>query len=247
MPAQSTSLFARFRRTVGNLLAPPCAGCGHPRDDCVGFCPECRRVSGMAGAWIYRRLPVRDGFLPVYAMGLYWSEVGAALTPAAQALRAFKYGGDRAAGRCIVHAMTAVSRELAPEKASIIVPIPLHRHRLRARGFNQAAWLARGVAAGSSIRTDPAVLCRTRDDEPQAPLPGRLRRSLAGPAFTANTRRRPVGSVLLVDDVLTTGTTLTRATESLSSVGIPVVAAVVFLLADRSFHIDATSGVSEQS
>lgn len=109
----------------------------------------------------------------------------------------------------------------------LVVPVPLHPRRLRGRGFNQSLELARGLAqstfkgrAGCAVRGDygrlaPHALVRTRDTPPQHTLPraGRMR-NLTG-AFQADPGQVRGRSVLLVDDILTTGATVRAATMEL--------------------------------
>ncbi len=109
----------------------------------------------------------------------------------------------------------------------LIVPVPLHPRRLRGRGFNQSLELARGLAQdkfggkleGTYGRLEPQALVRVRDTPPQHALPRAVRmRNLAG-AFLADPVRIRGRSVLLVDDILTTGATVRAATKELKRCG----------------------------
>ncbi len=105
----------------------------------------------------------------------------------------------------------------------LIVPVPLHPRRLRRRGFNQSLELARGLARGKFGgrygRLEPQVLVRVRDTPPQHTLPRAVRmRNLAG-AFQGDPYLARGRSVLLVDDILTTGATVRAATKELKRCG----------------------------
>ena len=115
----------------------------------------------------------------------------------------------------------------APGKApEWVVPIPLHARRLRARGFNPAALLARDVAAEVGARFLTRALRRTRDTPSQTARGRRERlRNVAG-AFELRRGIPVAGRVWLVDDVVTTGATLEAAARALRRAGCREVVAV---------------------
>lgn len=116
-----------------------------------------------------------------------------------------------------------------PAQAAIdlIVPMPLHPARLRERGFNQAAELARGVARRLAVPLDVSAAQRTRATPPQASLDREARRRNLDHAF-ACTRDLRGQRVLVIDDVLTTGATMDALARTLKLQGAQrVVAGVV--------------------
>lgn len=113
------------------------------------------------------------------------------------------------------------------EQADLVVPVPLARLRLRERGFNQAALLAHALAPQ---QVAPQMLLRLRDTDAQSGLPRAQRlRNLRG-AFVAEPMQRDAlrgRSVVLVDDVMTTGATLEAAARVLRECGAARVSGVV--------------------
>ena len=102
------------------------------------------------------------------------------------------------------------------ERFDAVVPVPLHRSRLRRRGFNQAELLARGVAAGMNAPVSDTlrVVRKTRD---QVELSAAGRRSNVEGAYAVRGGAR--GKILLVDDVFTTGATASSCAETLLEAG----------------------------
>ena len=100
----------------------------------------------------------------------------------------------------------------------IIVPIPLHRKRLAQRGFNQSELIAHEIARrlGFSVNKN---LVRVRNVTPQVELSGNARRKNMTGVFAWRGQGLAGKTVLLVDDVATTGTTLDEAAKTLRSVG----------------------------
>jgi ComF family protein len=110
----------------------------------------------------------------------------------------------------------------------LIIPIPLHRERLRWRGFNQALPLARAIGRASQCPVDPFVLARHRSTPPQVGLGADDRRRNVRGAFAVRHRERIRGrTVLLVDDVMTTGATAHECARVLRAAGARAVDAVV--------------------
>lgn len=107
-----------------------------------------------------------------------------------------------------------------PLDQDVIVPIPLHRDRLRWRGFNQALPLAHALGRAGTVPVDPFVLARCRPTPPQVGLGAGDRRQNVRGAFVVRDRERARDrSVLLVDDVMTTGATAHECARILRAAG----------------------------
>lgn len=102
-----------------------------------------------------------------------------------------------------------------PEGVDIIIPVPLHPLRERERGFNQAALLAAGVGRCLARPVDYRSLSRRLNTPPTSGLTRWERIETLGDAFTSRGGRLKGKVVLLVDDILTTGSTATGCTSAL--------------------------------
>ena len=169
------------------------------------------------------------------------------------------------AGRAMVLALKRYDRlDLAPAMAAwmqraaaqilpntdIVAPVPLHPSRLFRRKFNQSAELARHLAGASSLNYLPDLLTRVRRTESQQGKDRIERKENLRAAITATPRHRESleGSrVLLVDDVLTTGATLSVCTEACYAAGAANVNILVLARVEpyRNIPIFAATNVKE--
>lgn len=100
----------------------------------------------------------------------------------------------------------------------LLVPVPLHPHRLGARGYNQALEIARPIARVLGVPVAPDACQRVRDTPEQAGLPAAARRRNLRAAFAAEALLRGA-RVAVVDDVITTGSTVAAMAEALRRAG----------------------------
>ena len=113
--------------------------------------------------------------------------------------------------------LTTVTRQCTVD---LIVPVPLHIRRLRERGFNQALLLARELSKQTGIPCEQRSLRKIKDTPFQTALKGRERRKNLKAAFRVKKTEEIEGkSVLLVDDVYTTGTTVNECARTLLEAG----------------------------
>ena len=106
-----------------------------------------------------------------------------------------------------------------------VVGVPMHRTKERRRGYNQAELLARTLARRTGIRCDMNLLARTREQATQSKLPKRDRAANVRGAFAASPRAKG-HSILIVDDICTTGETLRACARALIRAGAERVCAI---------------------
>ncbi len=132
----------------------------------------------------------------------------------------FKRGGRLDGVSLFARWMAQAGEELLPD-VDLILPVPLHRWRLLTRGFNQSAVLAQRIAVLTGRAWAPSILQRHRSTPSQQGLSAAERqRNITSAAFRVRGGERVAGArLLLVDDVLTTGTTLSACVSVLRRAG----------------------------
>jgi len=186
---------------IGKITHPICVICGlpffsgedHPCGDCSNHPPPFDRARSAA----------------IYAGSLQ------------PAITHFKFGRKTGLAKPLGKLMAeSLIGEFEPGEIDCIIPVPLHRKRLRWRGFNQALLLAREISAATGLWVDPLTLKRIRETRPQTRLPFKERGENVRGAF-AVVRETFVRdrSILLVDDVFTTGSTIIECSRMLKKAG----------------------------
>ena len=170
------------------------------------------------------------------------------------AIHAFKYRKLKPAARPLGRLLASAIAQLADQAPGelLVVPVPLHRSKLRGRGFNQARTLAaealqqlRRSHPNWQLSLAPAALLRQRATESQAGLTPRQRRLNLRGAFGVSAPDTVAGKdVLLIDDILTTGATARSAAKALLDAGARSVWVATLARARRHSPVYSGSAVS---
>ena len=225
---QFTSAASRLVRSVLDFTLPPrCGGCGTIVDDVDSFCADCWKQLEFLGAGGCSRCG-----LPLKATDIETCAVCLAKPPRLDRIRAavaygdisrsitirLKYGRKVALARTMSRYMQPLLGDLPGD--TVFVPVPLHRSRLWRRGFNQSAIVARELSRRTGYGVEIDALKRVRATPPLKGLNMLQRRRTVAGAFRANRQAELRGrNIVLVDDVLTTGSTANACARVLKRAG----------------------------
>jgi ComF family protein len=206
------------------LLGAGCHSCGQPW---WGICPHCRRQVASRRPFFTTPIPSPDGF-PVTVTSSTYDPILRGLISAhkeRQALALTSFLGDRLA--LSVHGLLAREPYAVRTSNIVLVPIPSAASTVRRRGFDATASMARLAARrlrGRYLVTVRSALTQGRRVADQVGLGAAARQQNLAGAFRL---RRPIstGAAVLVDDLVTTGSSLTEAARVLREAGITVLGA----------------------
>ncbi|MFC1977766.1 ComF family protein [Chloroflexota bacterium] len=189
------------RSSLPRVMPPLCPKCGRPQSSGI-LCPSCvswqARIDGI-------RSPFRfDGVMRQAIHQLKYKNLRALTAPLGQLLNDYLVDN--------------------PIPGEVLVPVPLHRKRLRERGYNQSSLLARELGKLSNLPVVDDCLVRQRPALPQARTANvEERQSNVTDAFICCDQRLQDKPVLLMDDVATSGATLDACAAALKASGVPSV------------------------
>lgn len=201
------NLLRRFMSVATDLLFPPrCAGCG--RID-AHWCQTCSRE--IAAIPFPGHIETAEHLQAVAATAPHKGILR-------EAIQALKYDNARAAAEPLGKRLADCLQQ-QDWMIDTMIPVPLHTQRLAERGYNQAQLLAEQVAKMTGILCQPQALQRIRNTQSQVTVSGAERMINLQHAFTANPITIQNHIVLLIDDVYTTGSTLSTCAEALMAAG----------------------------
>ena len=193
-----------------------CGGCAGDLPVNINACARC--AEPLAGAVVHsafcgaclRRPPRFDAAYCAYRYGF----------PIDHLVRGLKYGEQLAYGRVLGTLLASYLRRAHPEPwPECVVPVPLADGRFRERGFNQAIEIGRELQARLGLPLATDVLVRTRATREQAGLDRRERRKNLRNAFAVS-RAFQQRSAAILDDVITTGSTVNEIARVLRRAGV---------------------------
>ena len=199
-----------------------CAICGAKlRADERAVCLHCLASMPLTGYHLWKENPVEKLFWGKFPLerATAWIAYQRG-TPYAKIIHQFKYRGRKTLAVDMGRMMAAdLQKSGFFENIDFIVPVPLHSRRLRMRGYNQSEMLAKGVSEITQIPVLNDVIERTHYTETQTKKSGTERAENMKESFRVTDASHIVGKhVLLVDDVVTTSSTLTACGDALQAV-----------------------------
>jgi ComF family protein len=209
------------------LYPPTCLLCGDPGCDGVDLCLSCREALPFISRACPRcALPVAaaepqlcnacrtnpPAFHAAFAPLRYEEPVG-------HLVRSLKFAARYPAARLLG---TLLSEQLAgrADQPEAILPVPLHAARYRERGYNQAIEIARTASRRLGVPLDLDACRRVRATSAQAQLAAVERRKNLRGAFAVRAAELPYGHVAILDDVVTTGSTVNELARTLRAAGV---------------------------
>jgi len=204
-----------------------CDACAASLVELGGACPRCAEPTG-EHATICARC-VRSP-LPLDRVVAPWRFGG----QLASAIRRLKFAGASHVARTIAPLWAPVIAAAVDDDATaLVVPVPLHWRRRLRRGYDHAWLLAHHACAAAGLRAPVAALRRVRASPPQSTLPAAQRWDNVRGAFEVRDPARVAGrTVILVDDVVTTGATLAAAARPLRRAGARAIIGVALARAE---------------
>ena len=188
LPDQNMLLCSGCRHQLKPVSGIRCMKCGRPVEDAEQeYCSDCASYERVftQGRGIFLYDPVWK-----YSMMRY------------------KYFGCREYGEFYARSMAVfAAAELRRWRPELIVPVPLHKKKLKQRGFNQSLCLAQWLGKFTGIPVDDSLVTKIRNTKSQKKLDAAQRRKNLQNAFFVE-RSVKAGRILVVDDVFTTGSTM---------------------------------------
>ncbi len=187
-------------KALKRVQSPFCRKCGKARADArEEYCGDCSRQKHLytAGRALWEYPDVRRS---VYR---------------------FKYGGRKEYGEFYGRELAEhLGKTILSWKPDVLVPVPLHGSRKRMRGYNQAEVLARETGKRLDIRVDTHLITRARKTMPQKMLSPAMRQNNLKRAFKIVKNVVELNTIIIVDDIYTTGSTVDAMTAVLREAGI---------------------------
>lgn len=204
------------------IFPPSCGGCGRPG---VRWCPECQEKITRIEQPICQRCgqPENRELLcqtcqshpPYYKKLRSFAKFD---SPLREALHRLKYQNDVGLGEPLSKHLVELYNQDRWD-VDLVVSVPLSSKRLKERGYNQASVLARPFADAIQVRFQTNILLKKRETRTQVGLSAVERHQNLNDAFYAHPSRVKGKSILVIDDVATTGSTINACAQALCDAG----------------------------
>lgn len=192
---------------------PLCRKCGKElHDDTAEYCLDCRKRTHFfdEGAALYEYASVRDSIYRFKYMGR-------------QEYKEF-YGKE-----IVRH----LGRKMRIWRADALVPVPIHKSRMQKRGYNQAQLLAEEIGKRTGIPVLSDYIVRIKKTAPQKALNPKDRQNNLKKAFKIGRNDVKLKTIIIVDDIYTTGSTIDEVAKQCRSMGIEKIYFVVLAMRNR--------------
>ncbi|MBQ7724592.1 MAG: ComF family protein [Lachnospiraceae bacterium] len=188
-------------KKLRNVREPRCRKCGRMLTGAgKEYCPDCENV--------------RHGFERAVSAFVYNDAMQ-------DAIFRFKYQGRQEYADFFAESMSKyLGRELRGFGAEALIPVPLHKDRLKKRGYNQAVLLSERLGKIMGIRVEKDLVKRVRATAPQKTLTREERRKNLKKAFKLSGNGVKLTKVIIVDDIYTTGSTVDEISDLLRVAGV---------------------------
>ena len=190
----------KCRTTLRYVHSPYCMKCGKKlKEDTKEYCEDCKNTQHLfeRGRALYEYDSIKT------------------------AIYRFKYEGRREYADFFGKELTRRFGEQIKEwKVDAFVPVPLHAEREKKRGYNQAALIAKVLGRELNIPVNEKIICRAKATLPQKQLNGKERQNNLKNAFKIGQNDVKLNTVVVVDDIYTTGATMDAVAECLKNAGV---------------------------
>lgn len=216
------SISAHWSALLDLLFPPRCVGCGRAGmalcDACAQrvqpqpapICPRCGQAQDSTTLCARCASDPANPIAAARACAIYSA-------PMREAIHALKYESRRELAPLLARYLSAAWATAMPEEAretvTVVAPVPLHQNRLAQRGYNQSALLAQHFCAANTLPLDLKLIERVRDTPPQVGKNAAERQVNVADSFRAAPSIAGQ-SLLLIDDVYTTGATLRACAQA---------------------------------
>ena len=213
------------KQLKNNVLSQSCLLCGDESDNGLGLCSGCiNDLPHNQFACPVCALPTANASTCANCLNNKKPLLNKSVSlfryqyPVNLIIQNIKFNSDLVAAKCLGHLLADIILEKGGVIPECIVPVPMHYSRLRQRGYNPALEIARPVASVLGLPIDIKICKRTRRTKPQTELTEKQRKQNVRNAFSI-AGKSYYRHIAIVDDVMTTGSTINELARLLARAG----------------------------